>query len=285
MKSRRLDERDRAARGPLAEAAVDLPLFVLGEQVAVHVAGAPAHHVAGEDVLAHRRLREALRRDDLAAACGDVLIARHALDAAPVVDVAVGVDDGHDRAPRDVLLQQLERRGRHLRRDQRVDDDPPGVALDEADHREVHAAHLVDAVAHLEEAVEHVEARVAPEAGVHGRGSRFGVEERIGGQVPHGGTVGLGDGRRLKSGDEAAGGVLKVLLVRPVEAGVVQQCVVGRLGVLRGVAASAHLILQVPDDRLSPDRSPASLSSDRPPDTVHRADAGSASGHGGRAIR
>ena len=236
----RLDEGDRALGRHLAEAGVDLALLVLGQQGAVHVRGAPRHGVAGVDVLADGRLDEALRRDDLTAAGGDVVQAGDALDAAPVVDVAVRVDDGDDRPPRDVLVDELERRGGDLGRDQRVDDDPARVALDEADHREVHAAHLVDAVGDLEEAVQHVEPRLAPEARIDGRRRFLGVEEGVPGQVPCRLAVGPDDGRRLEPGDEAARGVLEVLLVGPVEATLLQDRLLRRGGVCCRVTTLVH---------------------------------------------
>ena len=61
----RRDQRHRAGRGRGAEAGADLPLRVGRQQVAVHVARAAAHGVAGEDVLGDRGLEEALGRVDL----------------------------------------------------------------------------------------------------------------------------------------------------------------------------------------------------------------------------
>ena len=80
-------------------------------------------------------------------------------------------------------MQEVEREGRGLGRGERVDDDPPGVAGDEGDVRQVDAAHLVDAVGHLEQSVDRVELRLAPEARVH-RGGGIAAEERPVGGVP-----------------------------------------------------------------------------------------------------
>ena len=83
----------------------------------------------------------------------DVVLRGHAEDAAEVVDVAVGVDDGDHRPVPAVGAIQRQRGGRGLGGDQRVDDDHAGVALDEGDVRQVQAANLVDALDDLVEAL------------------------------------------------------------------------------------------------------------------------------------
>jgi len=68
------------------------------------------------------------------------------------------------------LVDELERGTGRLSGGQRVEDDPAGVALDEADVGEVEAAHLVDAVRHhFIQAVGHVEHGLALQRGVDGR--------------------------------------------------------------------------------------------------------------------
>ena len=98
-------------------------------------------------------LQEALGRDDRAAARVHVRLGRDALDAAEVVDVAVRVDDAHDRPLAAVPPVQREGGRRGLRADERVDDQDAGLALDERDVREVQAPDLVDAGHDLEQAV------------------------------------------------------------------------------------------------------------------------------------
>ena len=107
----------------------------------------------------------------------------HALDAAEVVEVAVGEDHRADRLRAERLLDQSPRGGGGLLRGQRVDDDPAGLALDDRHVRDVVAAHLMDAARHLEQAVQIVELRLAPQARVHARGC-FAGEERVGRRVP-----------------------------------------------------------------------------------------------------
>ena len=76
----------------------------------------------------------------------DVGLVDDAAHAAVVIDMGVAVDNGDDRLLAEFLGDEIERGLRGLRRDQRVDDDPAGVALDEGDVGQVIAAHLVDAV-------------------------------------------------------------------------------------------------------------------------------------------
>ena len=149
----RHDQRHLADRRRLPEPAADLPLRPARQHGAVHVGRAPRHRGARVDVLLHGVLGEALRRDDRDLARVDVGLCRHAEDAAEVVDVAVGVDDGDDGSVATVRAVQRQRGRRGLGGHQRVDDDDAGVALDEADVRQVETADLVDALDHLVEAL------------------------------------------------------------------------------------------------------------------------------------
>ena len=85
-----------------------LPLGPRRQEDAVHVAGPAAHGVAGHDVFAHRGLEEALRGDDPDLAGLHVLLGDHALHAAIVVDVAVGIDHRHHRLPGPVLIVEVQ---------------------------------------------------------------------------------------------------------------------------------------------------------------------------------
>ena len=130
-----------------------------------------------------RRLQEALRRDDRQPGIY-LLLARHALHPAPVVDVTVRVDHAGDRALPAVRPVQAQRRRRGLRRDQWVDHDNPAVALNEADGGQVQAADLVDALGHLEQALPGSQRRLTPQARVH-RVWRLTGQERVRIDVPH----------------------------------------------------------------------------------------------------
>ena len=97
----------------------------------------------------------------------DIGLRRHAEDTAEVVDVAVGVDDGDDRPVAAVRAVKRQRGRGRLGRDQRVDHDHAGVALDEGDVRQVETAHLVDALDHLVEPLLGGRAGLPPQTGVH----------------------------------------------------------------------------------------------------------------------
>ena len=137
---------------------------------------------------------------------------RHADDAAEVVDVAVRVDHRDDRPVTAVLAVQRQRRRRGLGRDQRVDDDHAGVALDEGDVRQVETAHLVDALDDLVQALLGDQRATA----ATGSGCTVSAPRRsrkcVGVVVPHDPAVGGGDHARLERGDEPSVGVLEVLV-------------------------------------------------------------------------
>ena len=90
-----------------------------------------------------------------------------AAHAAPVVAVGVRVDHRRDRqALADMLLEQLPGGAHRLGADQRVEDDPAGLAAHEGDVGQVEAAHLVDAGDHLVEPVVVVEPGLTEQRGV-----------------------------------------------------------------------------------------------------------------------
>ena len=245
-----------AGRGGLAEAAVDAALRVARQHRAVHVDRAAAHGVAGDHVLADRVLGEVLGRDDLHLAGLDVGFVDDAAHAAVVVDVRVAVDDRDDRPLAEVLGHEIVGRLRRLGRDQRIEHDPAGVALDEGDVGEVVAAHLVDAVVHLEQAVLHVELGVAPQARVHrvGRGLVEADVGLVGLEVPDHVALRVLDGQRVGLADQAARGVLEVLASLKF-----RYCCTARLAAL--VASVAGLGWLTPGCCVKPTRATSS----RPP--------------------
>ena len=139
----------------------------------------------------------------------DVRLAGHPLDPTEVVDMAMGVDDAHDRAIPPVSAIQRERGRSGLGADQRIDDEDAGVPLDEADVREIHAPDLVDAGNDLEQPVDRGQLRLAPKARAGGSGRR-GIEEGIARVVPHDASVGGPYDARLEAADEAAPRVVEV---------------------------------------------------------------------------
>ncbi len=104
---------------------------------------------------------------------------------------------------------QLQRGGRGLGGDQRIDHDDSGVAFDEADVRQVEATDLIDAVDHFVEALLGAQLALAPQAGMHRR-RRVAGDERVGVVVPHHATVGRLDDARFERGNESPVGVVEV---------------------------------------------------------------------------
>ncbi len=122
---RRVDQGHATDGGGLPQAGGHLAERPGLEQVAEHVAGPPAHRDPGVDVLAHRVLEEAVRRELPArrpesTSSSSTTPAR----AAEVVDVGVAVDQPRDRPVAAVAPVERERRRRGLAGDQRIDRRP-----------------------------------------------------------------------------------------------------------------------------------------------------------------
>ncbi len=188
------------------------PAGPLASDGAVHVPGPPPHGDAGEHVLRHGLLHEPLGGDHRDSTRLDVVVADDPLHPAEVVDVRVRVDHRHHGPRAAMLLVQREGGCSGLLADQRVDHDHAGLALDDAHHRQVEAAQLVDARHHLEQAVADQELSLAPQARMGGVGRRF-AQELVRVHVPHDPPVGGGDLAGRRPGDEAALGVVEVLRV------------------------------------------------------------------------
>ncbi len=159
-----------------------------------------------------------LRGDDLDLAGLDLGLRDDALHAAPVVDVAVGINDGHDRFAADVLVDQVHPGFGCGGAQQRVYHHVAAIRFDDAHYRQVEAANLVDAVGDLEQpVVECIQPRYAPQAGVdRGWGDLF-LQKGVRPQVPDRTAVVGGDDRIVEAGDEAPRGQLEIQLVFPLE--------------------------------------------------------------------
>ena len=115
----------------------------------------------------------------------------------------------YDRPLPAVCAIQLQRGGRGLGGDQRIDHDDSGVAFDEADVRQVEAADLIDALDHFVEALLGAQLALPPQAGMHRR-RRVAADECVGVVVPHHATVGGLDDAWALSGNESPVGVVEV---------------------------------------------------------------------------
>ena len=192
------------------------------------------HGVAGDDVLGHRVLHESVRRDHFyLAGCG-VLRRHHALGAAEMIGMAVGVDHRGDGFCRAVGEIKIERGLRGLVRQQRIDQDQPAVAFDDGHVGDVEAAHLVDAVGDLEQAVDRVELRLPPQARIDRRRHLVLLQERIGFCVERRPAAGPGDHAIRQRGDKPAFGVVEIGAVGKRQR--FDEGVVGRAGGGFGVA-------------------------------------------------
>ncbi len=114
---------------------------------------------------------------------GRRVVRQHAAHPAEMVGVAVAVEDRAHRPVPAVLPVQSERGGRGLPAQKRVDDEDAGRTLDDRHVRQVHAAHLVDALGHLVEAVQAGEPAMPPQRRMRGLRA-VGVQEAEAGNVP-----------------------------------------------------------------------------------------------------
>ena len=154
---------------------------------------AATHGRSGNDILGYGVFHKTGRRIDMGFARRDILIAGHALDAAPVVDVVVGVEHGDDRLLRAVLVVQVQTGLGGGRGKQRVNDDQAGVTFNDGHVGQIHAADLVHAFGHFKQAVYGVELGLTPQAGVDRGGCGFLIKEVIFTHVPGDRAVGVGD--------------------------------------------------------------------------------------------
>jgi hypothetical protein len=146
---------------------------------------------------------ESLGGDDLHRAGVHLLLGGHAEDTAEVIDVTVGVNDRDHGTRTAVLPVQGECRGGCLAGDQRVDDDDPGVPLDERDVREVEPAHLIDPGHDFEQTVPRGKRGLTPQTRVHGC-RRLALHEGVTLPVPDDAAIGIRDHERIERAEEAA---------------------------------------------------------------------------------
>ena len=200
------DQPGRAHRGAGAEPDPDHAGRADRQVHAGVVRAAAEHRAAGVDVLGDRVVEETLRGDDRHRRAG----VHHAEHAAEVVDVRMGVDHRGDRPVATVLAVERQAGRGDLGRDRRVDDDHPGLALDQRHVRQLDPAQLVDARGDLEQALDRGQLALPPQARVHrvravpGGGAGEGVG------VVHHPAVGCRNHARLQPGDQPAVRVLEV---------------------------------------------------------------------------
>ena len=190
---RRVDQGDRSGRIRLSENDTHLSSRVTVDHGAVHVADASCHRPTGVDPLGNEVFDEFLGCDHRAPAGVDVLLGGDASDAAVMVGVAMGVDDGGDGTLSAVFAVGGQGGRCGLGGDQRVDSDHAFVALDQREVGGVESAHLIYQIRDdLIEALHRGQRRLAPEAWID-RIRRLTGHEGIRVVVPHHAAVVVAD--------------------------------------------------------------------------------------------
>ena len=199
----RRHQSDRSGRCRHPESAADLSGRTLLQGYAVHEHGPAAHGDPGVHIFGDRRLHESVRGEDRYRAV------EYTVHPAEVVNVGVGIDHRRHRPVASVGPVQGQSGSSGLRRNERIDDDDPGVTFNEGHVGQVEASHLVDPVTDLVEPLSGHELPLAPQAGVGGVWA-VGIQEAVCVVVPDDSPSGVGDHARLERPHEAAIGICEV---------------------------------------------------------------------------
>ena len=81
----------------------------------------------------------------------DVSLVQHAFNAAPVVNVIMGIEHSDNRFLWAVLVVEFEARFSRRGREQWINDDQACVTLDNRHVGQIHAANLIKAIGYLEQ--------------------------------------------------------------------------------------------------------------------------------------
>nr|WP_206745723.1 hypothetical protein [Jatrophihabitans sp. GAS493] len=162
-------------------------------------------------------LNETLRRQHRHPPGVDILLGGHAFDSPEVVDMTMGVDHpGHGPVPTMLAIQSESGRS-SLSRYQRINDDNSGIALHEADVRQIHPPHLIQPRNDLEQAIGGDQHRLPPQTRVH-RLRGITLNEAIAVVVPHHGPVISGHSVRLTTPETTARRIVEVTRIRKRQA-------------------------------------------------------------------
>ena len=186
----------------------------------------------------------------------DALLVDDSENATVVIDVRVGVRDGHHVANSEMRVDEGLGGARRLGGGEGVDDQPARLRGDETDHGGVVSANLVHAFANLVQAVFGVQLRLSPQRRVHA-GGRVAVDEREIRGVPtdtHQSTGTFVQDGSVVLGDEALARPLEIGVVGPRKA--IRQTIVGGHRVGGGGSAFGHAVML---DRVPPKRGCAKM--------------------------
>ena len=151
----------------MSETLADIAVRAGGQQQAVLIEQPPVHRVAGVDVLGNRERHKVDGRDDRDLARAHVGFVDEPAHATPMVGVGVGIDHRRDgQALTDMLLEQLPGGADRFGGDERIEDNPTGLAAHERDVGEIEATDLINARDDFVEAVIVVELRLAQQRGM-----------------------------------------------------------------------------------------------------------------------
>jgi len=210
----RWDEPKVARSGVLADRLVDMAVRAARQQHAVLVEHAPGHSVSGVDVFGDCVIHEANRGNDLDLAALHIRLIDDATDAAEVVTVRMGVDHRNNRTFANLFIDEFQGRSGRFLGSQRVEDDPAGVPLDEANVSQVKTAHLVDLAGQdLIQAIGHIQHGLTLQRRMNAVVFFVGQKELVAAHVP-GDVAGIGHDLLVwRSGDEAFLGFVEIPFV------------------------------------------------------------------------
>ena len=162
----RRNQRDIAARNPLADAAAHLALRSGCQVTAKLVICPPPHRRTGHDIFGRSFGNEMFGRNDCDLACPHLRFIDHATHPAEMVAVAMAVDHRAHRSRAQLVVHQPQRRCRRVARGQRVDEYPAGLTLDDGHIRHIETAHLPHIFRQREQPMASQQPHVPPQAGV-----------------------------------------------------------------------------------------------------------------------
>ncbi|GAR40753.1 hypothetical protein NGUA11_00062 [Salmonella enterica] len=120
----------RPRRGGRPQSGANLAGGIWFQEVAIHIAGTAAHHVAGHNILGYCCLHKASRRIHFHLAGFHVRFIDNATHTAIVVNMAMSINDGDNRLIATVFEIQIHTGFGCFRRNQRIDNRNPLFTFD-----------------------------------------------------------------------------------------------------------------------------------------------------------
>ena len=127
------------------------------QALAIHVQGAAGHRRSSQHIFAGCLFDKANGSDNLHIITCGLLHGHKTKDATEVIDMTVREQDRGDRFVTKMFACKGDRLSRCRLSGQRVDNNPPAIALDDGDVRQVKTPQLVNAISNFVQAPLHVE--------------------------------------------------------------------------------------------------------------------------------